>query len=384
MEVSPPLLSAAACGVPERQVSSVAAIYKTNDFPFPKEISGTTFATPPNLHKKKCHFALHLQKYVYICSLIIEHNYLSLIINSLKINTMKKVLLLTLSLALGFSAFAQQRVMRNDAVKATASAKKATMGKEMSVETATNFAPITAKSCVVNRWENMEYAPTIMTTYDLQSNQYVANRMYQMPDGSVAAAATMSHQYNQSATDRGSGYNFYKDGQWEFEDLEEMNRIEPFKTGWPTITRWGKDGEILIAHGGGNGTPSGLQCFTREVAGDGEWQFMSTLPLCPDGYPYAGASDAYPTWARVVTSGEDNTVINVAAAIQHSISSDESVVHCVLLRSEDAINWTISYGPLEEYGYETGFFSADDYCMAAKGLGRPIRRCRLGRSRVLL
>ena len=282
---------------------------------------------------------------------------------------MKKVLLLTLSLALGFSAFAQQRVMRNDAVKATASAKKTLMGKEMPAETATNFSPISAKSCVVNRWEDMEYASTILTVYDLQSNQYVGNRMYQKEDGSVAVTSTMSHQYNQVASDRGTGYNYYKAGQWEFEELETMNRIETFKTGWPTIAQWGEDGEILIAHGGGTGTPvpGGLQCFTREHSGDGEWQFMGTLPACPEGYPYAGESDAYATWARVVTSGDNHNIINIAAAIQHSISSDESVVHCVLYRSEDAINWTVSYGPLEELGYHTGFFSADDYCMAANG-----------------
>ena len=277
---------------------------------------------------------------------------------------MKKVLLLTLSLALGFSAFAQQRVMKNDAVKATASAKKAVMGKEMPAASAASFAPTTSRSCVVNRWDDMEYASTIWTTYDLQSNQYVANRMFQNAEGSVAVTATMSHEYNQTASDRGTGYNFYKDGQWliDYDNLAEMTRVESFKTGWPSIAQYGENGEILLAHGNGH-----MQCFTREVAGDGEWQYMGALPDCPDDYPYAGASDAYPTWPRVVTCGDNHNIIVAVAAIQHSISNDETDIQTVMFRSEDAENWTISYGPLHEYGWDHNEFSADDYCMAANG-----------------
>ena len=279
---------------------------------------------------------------------------------------MKKVLLLTLSLALGFSAFAQQRVMQNDAIKATASAKKAVMGKEMPAETATNFAPISAKSCVMNRWEDMEYASTIMTFYDLQSNQYVANRMYQMEDGAVAVTATMSHQANATASDRGTGYNFYKAGQWLYEDLEEMPRVEPFKTGWPSIAQWGEGGEILLSHGGGNGIPSGMQCFTRETAGDGEWIHMGTLPPYPDGYAYP---TEYPTWPRVVTCGDNHNIIIAVAVLQHSISEDETDLQTVMWRSEDAENWEVSYGPLHdlETPWDHNQFSADDYCMAANG-----------------
>ena len=187
---------------------------------------------------------------------------------------MKKVLLLSLSLALGFSAFAQQRVAKNDIMKATASAKKAVVGKDAAVQSAANFVPQTSQPVVVNRYADFDYAGTMLTDYDLQSNQYVANRMYQLPNGSVAVAATMSHEPNQVASDRGTGYNFFNGEEWG-EEPEE--RVEPFKTGWPSIAQWGENGEILLAHGNGH-----MQCFTRETAGEGEWDYKGALP----DYPY--------------------------------------------------------------------------------------------------
>ena len=59
---------------------------------------------------------------------------------------MKKVLLLSLSLALGFSAFAQQRVIKNDVRKAEAKVEKSFAGKEAAAETASNFAPQSVQS----------------------------------------------------------------------------------------------------------------------------------------------------------------------------------------------------------------------------------------------
>ena len=186
---------------------------------------------------------------------------------------MRRVLLLSLSLALGFSAFAQQRVAKNDIRQATASAKKVAVGKENVNATATNFAPQTAKSVIVNRLDEIEDGETMTTTYDLQSNHFCSNRMYQLSDGSVAVAATMSHEFNQSATDRGTGYNFYKAGEW---GAQPESRLEDFRTGWPSIAQW-KDGEIMLCHGN-----SHMQCFVRDIAGEGEWRYMGPLPEYPE------------------------------------------------------------------------------------------------------
>ena len=268
---------------------------------------------------------------------------------------MKKVFLLSLGLVLGFSAFAQNRVMKNDAQKAVANGKIVAVGTEMTTEAST-YAPQAAKSVVISRYDDLEDAETMYTYYDLQSNQYVANRMYQLPNGNVAVTATMSHEANQTASDRGTGYNFYN-GEWN--DMPET-RVEPFKTGWPSIAPWGETGEILLCHGNNH-----MQVFVREVAGEGEWNNISQLPDYPEGYPYS----EYPTWPRVVTCGANNNVIIAVAALQHKISDDETDVRTVIFRSEDAINWTVNYSPLADLGlgYEVGNFSADDYALAANG-----------------
>ena len=271
---------------------------------------------------------------------------------------MKKVILLSLSLALGFSAFAQQRVAKDDLRMGTASAKKALVGKEISAPSAEQFAPLTPASVVVNRYEDLEFASTMWSYYDLQSNQYVANRMYQLPNGSVAVTATMSHEANQTASDRGTGYNFYMPDRGGWLD-EPETRVEPFKTGWPSIAQWKDNGEILLAHGNGH-----MQCFVREQAGQGEWEYKGALPDYPDGYEY---TSEYPTWPRVVTCGENHNVIVAVAVLQHSISSDETDLQTVMWRSEDAENWDINYGPLHDVGWDHNQFSADDYCMAANG-----------------
>ena len=270
---------------------------------------------------------------------------------------MKKVFLLSLGLVMGLSAFAQRQVIKNDLREGVASGKITVVGNEATTGAST-YAPKAAKSVVINRYDNMEEAETMWTHYDLQSNQFVANRMYQMPNGSVAVAATMSHEANLTASDRGTGYNFFDGNDWM--DQPEQ-RVEPFKTGWPSLARWGATGEILLAHGNGH-----MQCFTREVAGQGEWQHMGNLPDYPEGYPY---TTEYATWPRVVTCGDNHNVIIAVAALQHSISSDETDVRTCFWRSTDAINWTCSYGPLADLGlgYEVGYFSADDYALAANG-----------------
>ena len=273
---------------------------------------------------------------------------------------MKKVFLLSLSLVLGLGAFAQNRVMKNDAQKAVANSKIVAVGNEMTTDAST-YAPQASKSVVINRYDDMEDGEVLWTNYDLQSNQYVANRMYQMPNGNVAVTATMSHEANQTASDRGTGYNFFDGSDWG--DQPDA-RVEPFKTGWPSIAQFGSNGEILLAHGNGH-----MQCFIRTTAGEGDWTYVGALPDYPEGYAY---TTEYPTWPRIVTCGSNHNIAVAAAVLQHSISSDETDLQTVMWRSEnpaDINSWTINYGPLHdlETPWDHNQFSADDYCMAANG-----------------
>jgi len=219
------------------------------------------------------------------------------------------------------------------------------------------FTSQLGQSVTVNRYIGYETADIMMTYYDLQSNGYQSNRMYQLPDGSVAAVATMSHEPNQTASDRGTGYNFCAGGDMDsWLDMPDTRVEGSTRTGWPTIAQWGETGEILISH-------SPLRCWTREVAGEGEWQYMGELPTAPAGAPYTDA----PSWARVATSGDSHNIIHVIADQQHSVSSDEVVHYQFYWQSTDAVNWTVSYSPLVNDGEETGFYTADNYCIAANG-----------------
>jgi hypothetical protein len=267
---------------------------------------------------------------------------------------MKKVFLLSLSLALGFSAFAQQRVAKNDSQSFKVDSKKVVVGNETINPSVSNFASPAAQSVVVNRYDNIEDGTTMYTTYDLQSNSWCSNRMYQLPDGSVGVVGTMSHQENQTASDRGTGYNFYDGNDWL--DMPD-ERVENVRTGWPTIAQWGETGEIMISH-------SPCRCWTREVAGQGEWQYMGELPYAPEDYPYPGENIS---WPRVATSGPNHNIIHVIGDIQHSVSDDEVHHHQAYLRSEDAVNWTITYSPLAQDGEEADHYSADAYNIASNG-----------------
>ena len=271
---------------------------------------------------------------------------------------MRKVLLLSLSLALGFSAFAQQRVAKNDLQSFKVNKNKGVaVGKENINSTAANFAPQTSKSVVVNRYQDVEDGETMYTLYDLQSNSWISNRMYQLDNGSVGVVATMSHIASTSGgNDRGTGYNFYKDGEW---DEQPEARVEDVRTGWPSIARWGEKGEIFVCH-------SPLRCYTREIAGEGEWEYRGELPPFPAEYPYQDDGDDW-AWPRIATSGPNHNIIHVIGDIQHSISSDEVEHYQVYLRSEDAENWEISYSPLAQDGEAVGHYTADSYNITANG-----------------
>ena len=144
---------------------------------------------------------------------------------------------LLLSVAGVTNAFAQQRVAKNDIRSFKVDSKKGiALGNEVSASSASNFAPQTAKNVITNRYDNIEDDESMWTTYDLQSNGWCSNRMYQLPNGSVGVVATFSHDFNQSASDRGTGYNFYNAETGEWMDQPEA-RVESMRTGWPSIAQ---------------------------------------------------------------------------------------------------------------------------------------------------
>lgn len=278
---------------------------------------------------------------------------------------MKKVLLLSLGLVMGFSAFAQNKVVKAEKASFTASATKTVVGNEMTSSTA-NFAPQSSQSVVVSRYTNFEEAETMWTNYDLQSNAFVSNRMYQLDNGSVAVTATFSHETNQSASDRGTGYNFCANGDMGSwlempETRAEANATgNDLRTGWPTVAPYGANGEILVAHS------AGLTFWTRETAGEGQWDGPHSIPN-PTGLE-GQALDFQLSWPRVATSGENNDIIHIIAAAQTPDATGTNVTAQFYIRSTDGgATWEVNWAPLFEENEHIDVYSADDYAISANG-----------------
>ncbi len=111
------------------------------------------------------------------------------------------------------------------------------------------------------------------TTYDLQSNACVQDRIIRGPNGEISATWTMSAQYAAAHTDRGSGYVFFDGTNWS---TIPTTRIESSRCGWPTVLSTNSGKEIVISHNTDN---SYFQMSHRSTLGAGNWteQIISSL-----------------------------------------------------------------------------------------------------------
>ena len=155
---------------------------------------------------------------------------------------MKKILFVTLALAIGMTGFAQKnlRVKASDMAKvqSATAAKKAFKGNEQM--TMMEFTPTQAAATNPNR--DTEFPVDVQcfyTIYDLQSNGFVANRMYRYDDGSVGLVATYSQQTGYG--DRGTGYDYFNGDEfvYDIENNPMPGRIEIERTGWPCYAPYG-------------------------------------------------------------------------------------------------------------------------------------------------
>ena len=263
---------------------------------------------------------------------------------------MKKVLFFSAALALGMTGFAQQMSVKAPAtMKGTAELHRLMSGNEVCQEQ--TFAPASASiMSTSNRYETFEEFETMMTNFDLQSNAFLANRMVRWDDNTVALVATLSTSGDAAAADRGTGYNYYNGS--EFGALPDA-RLEGVRTGWPSIAKYGANGEILVTH-----TGSGLIYYTRDTKGEGAWQGPKEIPS-----PNVNSPAKVMAWPRVTTSGPNNSIIHIIAAAQDSNTNE---CHMYYARSTDGETWTADYTP--ELGDDKiGAFSADRYAIAAYG-----------------
>ena len=278
---------------------------------------------------------------------------------------MKKVLLLSLGLVMGLGAFAQQAVVKSLPAPVKASIEKKALGTDV-VEGTVNFVTRGTQSVVTNEGAAYLEAETMYTTCDLQSNSFIANRMYQLKDGSVAVSATMSlEEFDESFPDRGTGYNFAKGGMMDSWGDVPGARIEDVRTGWPSIAPYGAEGEILVSHGHENG----LCYYIREKAGEGEWDGPHAIPSPTKAEFTDLEEDLQLSWPRIATTGENNDVVHILAAGQ----GDVNVAH-FYVRSTDLENWEVKYAPVQEQGlhlFKIGeaysSYAGDDYAISTNG-----------------
>jgi len=202
---------------------------------------------------------------------------------------MKRLTLLLICVMCGLLVFSQTRAIIPQAVK-TLSIEKVPIHSFTESQNPTNGT----SDYKFGDWTEEKTGETV---FDLQSNYASQNRFYLFDDGTMGGTWTMGYE-NAAFPDRGTGYNYFDGSNWgDYPD----ERIESLRCGWPSYMRYGQNGEMVVAHTGGD---EGLVMNYRTTKGSGDWTEM--FYSGPDGHEDI-------IWPRVVTSGADNMTVHIFA-----------------------------------------------------------------------
>jgi hypothetical protein len=136
------------------------------------------------------------------------------------------------------------------------------------------------------------------TTYDLQTNNCMSNRIIAYPDGKISAVWTFATDVTTAFTDRGSGYNHFDGTTW---GPYPSTRLEgATRTGWPTICQDGAGKELIFSHAGT--APNGRKSVNASI-GSTAW---TTSPALQN------ANDLI--WQRAANIGTNVFVLSSATA----------------------------------------------------------------------
>ena len=141
------------------------------------------------------------------------------------------------------------------------------------------------------------------TTYDLQSNASVDNRLIRHSNGTISATWTMSAQFASAYSDRGTGYNFHDGSSW---GPDPTSRLESSRGGWPSVLATGSGKEIAITHNTDNGY---LLMTHRPSVGAGTWTEQIISSMDSNGV-YTDI-----IWNRAVIGGSNNETIHMVGVI---------------------------------------------------------------------
>ncbi len=201
------------------------------------------------------------------------------------------------------------------------------------------------------------------TTYDLQTNASVAERIINYGGGKVSA--TYIHGTG-NWIDRGMGYNHTDNGTtWTTPipvDINGINRIENIRTGFGGITR-SQEGEMIVAH---TGNDAANLNFSHNTAVGGA-TFSFNMPSAIDSV----------YWPRAVYSGVNNEYLQVIALTEPASTGGSAVFNgakyrgingcLVYFRSSDnGVTWQknkVVLPGIDSTMYK--FMSGDDYTIVA-------------------
>jgi len=197
------------------------------------------------------------------------------------------------------------------------------------------------------------------STYQLQTNNAIQNRIVANSDGTISAAWTWSNTGTWS--DRGTGYVYYDGSAWS---AAPTARIEPVRTGWPSMMVTGSGGEAVITH---NTAGSNLHLSTRATKGTGTWTNDASI--------IASAAPLGNFWPRAIVGGTSNNSIHCISISNptdaggnplYYMGQQGALTYC---RSQDGgATWDILHDihPSHDSTQYTGF-RADSYAIDARG-----------------
>ena len=276
---------------------------------------------------------------------------------------MKKLILLSLALAIGAVGFSQKKAVvpasiANKAVKVKN--HKAITGDEKVIEPLKQVNNYVAVPHTSSKGANL--GTTIgTTTYDLATNGSTdPHRIICYNDGTVAAAWMFSAAGNLNATDRGTGYNYYNGTTW---GPVPTARVETIRTGWPSfapvITSTGASDEFKINHSAAvTATPF---LAYQSPKGGTAWTTSNT--------PTAVAAPVM--WPRMATNGD--STIHMIGVVEPVASSGSMFMGLdgalVYSRSNDGGKTWTALTTLPGLDSTAGYigFSGDSYAIDCKG-----------------
>ena len=267
-----------------------------------------------------------------------------------------------LALAVGMTAIAQERAAFNkksEAFKTPVLTKvQDPQGKDNAP--VMNFTPaeVITRAATHNAAKGFDEWETMTTLYDLQSNSMIGNRIAVWPDGTAAVTATWSSDDNSTSYGtRGTGYNYFNGS--EFGDQPEA-RVEPLKSGWPSITAVGNS-EFLTSH-----NANGVSLYTRDVKGEGAWNDVN-LFATENYHGYASALGAW-AWSRIASTGNGQYLHATMADYFSDANSHTRYVVTYYRSTDGGHTWSEPANPplVDPDEYEL-LISGDEVMMATNG-----------------